>query len=388
MQIIKGRTVEHSGLHVPGRSVNASQLERWLGREQLENISRNMRDWYGPPIALTGVPGAVYAHKGGDFRGVLRAGHAASLEDHLAEGVARLRRAWRRAPKRQQLVMGAGFTGLADLVSESEHGKEKVFSFVKGSSGGTAARSMSLWGESSSQYPPSGLDAPAAPGGGVPTKDTSGAFYFDNPLAGDTRHIVRSTVTAGFPTNLLLYDRIFHVAKNLASTATEAVTGVPTRYQSTTQGAQDSAEGNFLFVETSVTLGAGAHDWTVCLYEDQSGNAGATLPLLTGNSGSSSDDFDHPLNQWFAPLASGDSGIKDLEQMQISLTITGTIFFVIGHPIAWLVTQLANYHQYNSYLYPGPMKLTRIFDGAALALIAAVTPNVTTFAGSFTTVDG
>ena len=40
------------------------------------------------------------------------------------------------------------------------------------------------------------------------------------------------------------------------------------------------------------------------------------------------------MQQWFAPLASGDNGIKALTQMQCSaLVATGLINFVIGHMI-------------------------------------------------------
>jgi hypothetical protein len=389
MQIIKGRTVQHSGVHVGGRSVNASRLERWLGRETTEHLSQNMRDWYGPPIAVSGVPGAVYIHKGGDFRGVLRAGYEATLQDWLADGAARLRRIWRRAPKRAQLVMGTGFSGLADLVSESEHGKELVFPFLKNSTDPKAQRSVSLWALGA--LPPAGaVSAPAAPGGNAPTRTTTGAFRFENPLAGDTRHFVRASLVATQPNTLLLYDRLFHVAKTASSTATEAVTGVPTRYQSTTQGAQDSAEGNFLFVEVAATMGAVAHNWTVCLYEDQSGNTGATLPSLAGNTDSDTvGDYDHPAGQWFAPLASGDTGIKDLEQMQCSASVTGSPNFVIGHPIAWMPVPIANFVWPFHWLQTH--NLVRIFDDACLALIMpspASSTGVTDWRGTFTTVDG
>lgn len=388
MQIIKGRTVEHSSVHVPGRSVSASRLERWLGKEEVERISLSMRDWYGPPIAVSGVPGAVYAHKGGDFRGVFRAGYEATAYDYIADGLGRLKRGWRRAPRRQQLVMGTGFTGLTDLVSESEHGKELVFPFSKThNTPPIAGRSASMW--RTSALPPQAGASPAAPGGEAPTDATTGAFLFNNPVSGDTRHIVRASFRANVTNTLLLYDRIFHVQKTASSTATEAVTGVPTRYQSTTQGAQDSAEGNFLFVEAGGTIGATAHNWTVCLYEDQSGNVGSTLPSLAGNTNTAQEDFDHPLNQWFAPLAEGDSGIKDLEQMQCSASVTGVISFVIGHPIAWMPIPLVNVVDNFNHLLSS-LKLTRIFDDAALAFINAVPPaaSSTTFIGSFTTVDG
>jgi hypothetical protein len=48
---------------VSALATHAGQLERWLGRETVEQLSASMRDWYGPPVALAGVPGKVFAHK-------------------------------------------------------------------------------------------------------------------------------------------------------------------------------------------------------------------------------------------------------------------------------------------------------------------------------------
>ena len=48
---------------------HSDRLERWLGRDNVATVSAAMRDWYGPPIALHGVPGNVMVCKGGDFIG-------------------------------------------------------------------------------------------------------------------------------------------------------------------------------------------------------------------------------------------------------------------------------------------------------------------------------
>ena len=119
-----------------------------------------------------------------------------------------------------------------------------------------------------------------------------------------------------------------------ASTATEAVTGVPTRYQSTTPGAHDYAGNNFLMIECRTALPATAHNWTTCTYTDQDGNTGATLPSVTGNSSNIINRLDQPVGTWFCPLASGDSGIKNLTQMQCSASVaSGAIDFT-----SWGVT--------------------------------------------------
>ena len=156
--------------------------------------------------------------------------------------------------------------------------------------------------------------------------------------------VVGANISASVIGNsLLLYDRIFAVAKTMNSTATEAVTGVPTRFQSTTSTDENYIGGNFGFIEVGLTaLAATAHNWTVCLYTDQAA-ASSTLPSLTGNSGAIVHRLDHPVQQWFAPLAAGDVGIKAWTQMQCSAAVaTGLINFVIGHEIGFMSFPVIN----------------------------------------------
>lgn len=343
-----------------------------------------MRDWYGPPIAVAGVPGNVFAHRGGDFRGRIDAGWASSARCAAESLWRRLRRAARASAQ-----LNAGFASLSDLIAEASAGKRREFLFQKTGTTGVVNVTNSLWGLGN--MPSAGANAAAAPSGEAPTDATTGAFVFTNPSGGDTQHFVSGFSLSSIAGNtLLLYDRIFAVNKTMASTATEAVTGVPSRYQSTTGGAADSAEGNFLFVEVGGTaLPATAHNWTTCLYTDQSGGA-STLPSLTGNSSAIVRRLDHPAGQWFAPLAAGDTGIQQLDQMQCSASVaTGVINFVIGHPIAWMPCPIANIMCVADGVNTA-FNLTRIFDDAALAFLEVCKPatTATTYNGTFTTVAG
>ena len=368
------------------RSVNASKLERWLGADECERVSSAMKDWYGPPIALGNTPGEVYAHKGGDFRGVLRSGFEASAIDFALDKFKRIKRAFKIAPKRSQLVMGAGFTSLSDMIAEETAGKGREFAFQKVGTTGVVGATNTLWFVGN--QPSAGAAAAAAPGGTVPTDATAGAFPFDNPTGGDTTHIKSSWPLASLVNTLLLYDRIFSVTKTMNSTATEAVTGVPTRYQSVTPGAADSAEGNFLFIECRTVLPATAHNWTTCTYEDQL-NAASTLPSVTGNSANIVNRLDMPAQSWFCPLEAGDTGIQNLTQTQCSaLVATGAIDFTIGHPIAWMPCPIVNI--VCPIDYRSIFKLTRIFDDAALAFLEVTKPatGATTYTGTFATLAG
>lgn len=375
---------------VKDRAVHSGNLERWLGKENVQAVSDMMADWYGPPIALGGVPGKVFAHRGGDFRGQFGGGKLASAID-VADGIRRrLARAVRRASLKQASTLNAGFASLNDLISEATSGgKRYSFQFQKVGTTGVVSATNSLWAVGN--QPVAGANGSAAPGGRAPTSATTGAIPYTNPTGGDTLHIVRADIASTVAANtLLIYDRIFDVAKTMNSTATEAVSGTPSRYQSTTGGAIDSAEGNFLFVECTTVLAATAHNWTTCTYTDQSGNTGVTLPSLTGNSGNIVNRLDHPTGQWFAPLAGGDTGIKNLTQMQCSAAVaTGAINFVIGHPLMIVPCPIANFVQPIDGVL-GFFGLNRIFDSACLSFleITKSATGATTYVGTFDGVAG
>jgi peptidoglycan hydrolase-like protein with peptidoglycan-binding domain len=216
-------------------------------------------------------------------------------------------------------------------------------------------------------------------------------IIFSNPAGGDTSHITTAQPLSSVINNtLLLYDRLFAVAKTMNSTATEAVTGVPTRYQSVTSTDQDYAGGNFLFPETGTALPATAHNWTVCQYTDQDGNAAANLPSLAGNASNIINRLDTPAGYFFAPLAAGDIGVKVLTQMQCSaLVATGAIDFVIGHPLMWMPCPIANMACTVDGIGTA-FNLVRIFDSACLGMLEVCKPatTATTYSGTVSIAQG
>jgi hypothetical protein len=355
-------------------STHSGRLERWLGAERLEQLSNSFRHgggpgvpWYGPPVNLADVPGSVWIGGDGDFVGDLGRGFFASAADSLAD---HFRRLWREAGKPVYLneaQFGVGFTDIPDLITRMRTGYKQNL-FIAKSISGAVTRPTESWLRTG--LPEPGVAASAAPGGRAPTKATQGSMQFNNPDSG-TMHLIGADLSCEIINrSMLLVDRIFDVAKTMNSTATEAVTGVPTRYQSATATADDYAGGNFLYMYATTAMAATAHNWTVCTYNNQAGGA-STLPSFVGNgTGSAADVFDNSDDQmWFCPLATGDFGIKALTQMQCSaLVATGTLDFVIAHPIGVMMfPQISDLIPFDWATMRN--QAPRVFNDACLSLI-------------------
>lgn len=365
----------------PQLSAHSGRLERWLGKESIEHVTKLMGPWYGRPIPLAGVPGrGLVVCPGGDVRGRVYGGAEACIHEFAADQERRFRRAMRAVA--DPATLNAGFASLSAFIAAySDASKRRKIPFTKVGANGTTNATNSLW--QSTGHPQAGAAGSAAPGGRALDASTTGAMTIRNAAGGQTMKFAAAYATQTVINNtLLLYDRIFDVAKTMSSAVTEAVTGVPTRYQSTTPGAEDSAEDNFLFPEVQSTLGAGAHNWTVCEYTSQDGTPTRTLPSLAGISSAAAQRLDMPLGHWFAPLASGDTGIKALTQMQCSASITGALNFVIGHPIAWMPLGPAT--GVMAFIDGVTTAFERIFDDACLAFLEPVRPTstATTYSGT------
>lgn len=373
--------------NLQNKDVNMNHLERWLGAEKIGIMRGNMKGWYGHPAYIYDLPGDVWVDAQGNFRGHLRAGQFMTAVDSLEEGIKRwLKQFGQGMSIPQYAQMNAGFASISDALARASQGYSQERTFNKVGPTGVVGVSSSLWRVG--PQPAAGSAGAGAPGGTAHTSANTGALAYANPAAG-TNHFVGADISCSvINQTLMVYDRLFSVAKTMNSTAIEAVTGVPTRYQSAVPTDADYAGGNFLFVEVGGTaLAATAHNWTTCLYTDQDGNTGATLPSLTGNSGAIVDRFDHPTQQWFAPLASGDTGIKALTQMQCSAAVaTGAINFVIGHMLGQL-----SFPVINSFfpwdLLRSKKQAPRIFDNACIAFIEPLKPatTATTYTGNIYT---
>lgn len=356
------------------KPIHAGRLERWLGAERIAHLQACMGNggsrWYGRPINLIDVPGSVWITRDGDFVGDFRRGHFLSALDEFGE---RAKFTLRNLGVRPNYAtMNAGFASISDALSRASQGYSTRRQFNKVGPTGVVGVTSTLWRVG--PQPAAGSAGASAPGGTAHVDSDTGGLLFTNPASG-TNHLVGADVTASVINNsLLVYDRLFSVLKTMNSTATEAVTGVPSRYQSTTATDPDYIGDNFGFIEVGGTaLAATAHNWTVCLYTDQA-NASSTLPSVTGNSGAIVDRLDQPVQQWFVPLASGDVGIKAWTQMQCSAAVaTGAINFCIGHPLGFMSFPVINSVLPFDWL-TNRDQAPRIFDDACISFLEPLKP--------------
>ena len=315
-------------------STHANRLERWLGPEQIENISNAWKGYHGKqPIPIANVPGRIYATPDGDFIGSIKGGYYANLKDLYIE---RLAKAYKKVAN-QKGTFYAGFASLSDLISEATAGgKRQQFMFAKTGVTGVANIANSLWDVGAN---PAAGSTSAAPTGSSPTNLTTGAIPYTNPTGGDTLHFVSATSVATVGSNLLLmYDRYFQVNHNLA-TDPQSISGTPTRYQST------AAAGNFITCFVTTALGAGTPTVTLT-YVDQAGNTAenATAQTIVGSAIARRFPFAATVgNGWFIPLNSGDTGVRALTNADLSATSTGNVDYVLGKPIVMIPQGIANF---------------------------------------------
>ncbi len=370
------------------RPIHDDKIERWLGKEKVAHLRACMGAdkpvgrgrWYGRPICLVDVPGSVWITADGNFVGTFSRGGFDSALDSFER---HLKRSWRALGRPQHGYANAGFTSISDALSRASQGFSQRRPVNKVGPTGVVGVTSTLWRVG--PQPVAGAAGAAAPGGTAHTSANTGAIAYANPAIG-TLHLVGADFSASVINNsLLLYDRLFSVAKTMNSTATEAVTGVPTRYQSVTNTDADYIGDNFGFIEVGGTaLAATAHNWTVCTYTDQA-NAASTLPSVTGNSAGIVDRLDQPAQQWFAPLAAADVGIKAWTQMQASAAVaTGAINFCIGHPLGFMSFPVINSMLPFDWL-TNRDQAPRVFDNACLAFLEPLKPatTTTTYTGRF-----
>lgn len=365
------------------RNTHSQRLENWLGAEQVEQYSRMMRGWYGPPIAISNVPGHVYACGDGDFVGAIRGGYFGNLTDFA---VGRARSALRRAINRPG-QLNAGFTSLSDLISEATAGgKSQQLLFQKAITTATTVGNASN-GFNVGALPVAGGVGGTSGTGRACTRTTTGALKQDDPTGGDQQHITTVTIQASAVSSLMLMDRLWDMTYNHASSTSTAVdtANVPTRYQTAAL-----APGNFISGEITTVLSATAHNLTVT-YIDDAGNTAEAAAAYAAPVSAVAARTPTVAGQWFVPLNSGDRGVRTITNIaQSTITsVTGVTSWFIAHPLCLVPIPIANV----PFIFDGinsAFNLERIYDGACLTFMtpAIAATGTITYNGLIRTVSG
>ena len=338
---------------------HSQRLERWLGTDVVENLSRSMVDWYGPPIAVANVPGLVYATRGGDFWGPIKGGYFANLADYAYQ---RARRVMRHTLRTKHGVLFAGFASLSDLISEATTGgKMQHHSFVIAGAAGVVARSNSTWGVGS--WPPIGAAGGTTGTGAVCDRTTVGALAQANAGSGDQLHITTITLQSSVAGQILqLYDRLWHMTHTMTVDPRAVDTAnVPTRYQTAA-----TAPGNYISGHVTTVLPAATPTITFT-YVDQDGNTAAAGPAFsTIASAAAVQTIPFTAPNWFYPITAGDNGVRSITNVDLSAAMaSGVVTWHIGHPLAMIPIGAAN----TPVILDGinsAFNLERVYDGACL----------------------
>lgn len=343
---------------------HSQRLEKWLGTEYVERLSIAMRSWYGPPIPIAGVPGAVYAARGGDFVGAIRGGAYFNLLDYSRS---RLRRILREGLRHRPATLH-GFSSLSDLITEATTGgKSQRLNFTKAGAAGVVGRSNSLFNLGA--WPvASGVGGTTGTGRAC-TRTTTGALTQVDATGGDTLHLTTLTAMGSVAGQmLLLYDRLWDMTHTMTVDPRSCdAANPPTRYQTAAL-----APGNFFSGEVTTVLPAATPTITLD-YVDQDGNnvTGSALSTIASAAAVNTVPFTAP--HWFYPLASTDQGLRSLQNSANAINLSaamasGVVSWFIGHPLAFIPSFAAN----TPVIIDGinsAFNLSRVYDGACLAFM-------------------
>lgn len=371
------------------KPIHSGRLERYLGAGILEPLSQSMRGWYGPPIAVATSHGKVYVGGDGEFRGTFREGGFATATDYMEVKLRKARQGISRGVRRvsRQESAYAGFASLSDLISEATAGgKSQQLLFNKVATTATTAGNAFVARNVGSLPAARGVGGTSGTGVAC-TNATTGALNFVQPTGGDTTHITTLTVQASVISSLLLFDCLWDMTYNHASSTSTAVdsSNRPTRYQTT-----DTAPGNFISSEITTVLSATAHTITHT-YVDDAGNTAEAATAYAAAASAVAGRTNTPAGTWFVTPKSGDRGSRYLTNIAQSTiaSVTGISTFFIGHPLVLVPLPMANM----PFVYDGinsAFSLERVYDGANLSFMtpAIATTGAITYNGTVRLVSG
>lgn len=268
-----------------------------------------------------------------------------------------------------------GFSSNDDLINEvTVNGKYNRVDFNKIT--GAAAYTAGRWYDMASLagYP----IANAFAGTGLTWKTCdeatgNGTQIFGMPHGGnvstDTKHVLTGSVitgvATGVPAQLMLVDmQGYYPSINMNVATLQTLLGTPTlRYA--------NGAGVRAYLVTQTTTGATAHNLSMT-YTNQAGTGSRTLPVTVSctasaitphitHSGTAANNYGP-----FLPMASGDSGIKSVQSVQLSAASgAGTATLVLAKPLLTIPITTLSVASERDFVNQLP-SLPQIKDGACL----------------------
>ena len=127
------------------KEVNMTHLETWLGQEKIDELRRNIKNWYGEPICILDLPGSVWLHADGTFTGKLKYGFFSSALDYLED--------FNKKLDRHLLTpsFNVGFSSISDALLRASSGYSQRKNFNKAGPPGVASVLASLLASSAAR---------------------------------------------------------------------------------------------------------------------------------------------------------------------------------------------------------------------------------------------
>jgi hypothetical protein len=171
-----------------------------------------------------------------------------------------------------------------------------------------------------------GAAAVPSPGvAGAALTTYAGQIPFTNPASGDYSYLARLAAMSTENGTLLLCDRLWHNS-GLDPTSTGAQTVNSAAWPARDKNGSINGDGVYIGLEVSTVLGAGTPTLTLG-YTDQDGNAGASSVSAAIATTSAAGSF-YPL-----PLAAGDTGVRSIQTLQQSATMTSGAYHLVAYRI-------------------------------------------------------
>jgi hypothetical protein len=280
----------------------------------------------------------------------------------------------------------AAITDLSDLINRQSGGNsgtpENIFFHKVPRVAGIAATSP-VSGRGCSLWEYDGMPAKGAVPtvGEIPTKSTNGAIPFTAAGGGRDKHLIGASVTALTAGVFLLYDRLFHEG-GLSGTSTSAQT-IQGSTPSPALTRNTGGAGNIAFYEIYTQIGTTSTTLTMT-YTNQAGTGSRTSTINIG-----ATNFREATRMQRIPLAAGDSGIRAIEQIQLTATTgtAGNFGITIAQPLAWIPVNVAGTLGWRDYT-TGLPGIPVIDPDACLALMfISGGTNPTELFGSLATIE-